>query len=355
MFSCAIALARPAIGRQIPGGPAPAGTSDTGVVTGQIAPTTFLPISVHYELREGMPVVKAILGEAQQQDAVIATGLPLCLVAPDTAAKLFVKTSGVQDMSALYGKIQVSKADAQNLRVGAIAMSAVPFGVFDLAHYLSARATVDAPAVWIGNSGLGAFSVTIDPTKQEIVFNKANAPLPKKAILVPFELKDGRIWVQAKANGKKTFSALVDTTAVGTLLPAGIARSLNLPAATILTAMQPGGKESKVGVLELRELAIGDAKAGEVQAIYCADEKVDGFDADLGVIGCDLLMRYKVTIDYGRRVIAFEKLPNQAAPKPAGQIASPQPTYNPRGTYRPGGVFGPTQPTVPPSIPTSRP
>src|SRR5438270_358301 len=77
---------------------------------------------------------------------------------------------------------------------------------------------------------------------------------PPNAIKVPFELRDGRIYVQLKLNDKKTIDALVDTCSAGTLLPSDVGKALKLPAAATMDAVNPSGKRGKVTAIELPQV-----------------------------------------------------------------------------------------------------
>ncbi len=102
--------------------------------------------------------------------------------------------------------------------------------------------------------------------------------------------------------------------------------------------------------MKLPEVVLGKLKTKDVQAVYVSEVTKGGYDQDFAVIGSDLLLRYKVTIDYGHKEIYFEDLPPLNDPNrpnkdmgiPNNQIPMQNRTPRPSGGVRPGG-FGPPQ------------
>lgn len=294
----------------------PNGSNDQNVPppTGQVAPLSLFPNPMPYEWLNGMIVFKASIGEGTYQNAILATALPICAMTPQLAGKLFLATEGVRDIPTLLGKVQASNLKPLGLSLGRLTLNQVPFVTLDLLKHLTNKPMPDAPALWVGSSALATMCVSLDPMTRQLTFRDPKSQLPTKSTVVPFEWRDGRIWVQVKVNGKKNFSALLDTTAMFTLLPADVAASLKLTPK--LMSASNNGKEGKIGAVELTELAMGDLKTTGVVALYVAEENGGLWDKSLGVIGCDVLLRYRVTIHYPQRKIAFERLPQMPAPTP---------------------------------------
>ncbi len=305
---------------------------------GQLLQTSQMPDLIPFSVENGLIIVKAVVGDGLAESAIIDTGLPTCFIGPEYAAKRAMKPTGLRDAQILDRSVRVVGVPVQSVRINRVVISTVAFNMFDLFKHLSATPPKDAPLVWIGSSALAALSLTIDPQLQRLMLRPAGAPLPPNSTVVPFELKDGRIWIDVKVNGKKSFSALVDTGSVGTLLPASVAKALTLIPAATMPITHPDGKEGKVSAVELADLAIGGLKVTDVQAIYIEQGSKDGFDPEFGIIGNDVLLRYRITIDYAQKKIAFEKL---AAPKTDQKIAGPIGNANPAAQLprlAPGGA-----------------
>jgi predicted aspartyl protease len=282
--------------------------------TGQPAPRASLPLSVPYETWNGLIVLKVAVRDGKPQSAILNTALSLCLATPTCALTSGIQQDISRDIDVLDRSVRITGAKPVTLHLDKLTMDGVDFGIFDLVAYLSSQKMPDAPPLWLGNSALAGFAVTIDPRQKQITFHPARSKLPAGAVIVPFELKDGRIWVEVRVNGKKTFRALLDTASVGLMIPARIASTLNLPPGAVVQTILPSGKEGKVTSVRLGEVALGDAKEKDVAALYVSEGAPDGFNSNLGILGTDFLLRYRVTIDYGQRKIALENLPPPAEP-----------------------------------------
>ncbi|HLV80595.1 MAG TPA: retropepsin-like aspartic protease, partial [Chthonomonadaceae bacterium] len=125
-------------------------------------------------------------------------------------------------------------------------------------------------------------------------------PVVKGTIVVPITLRDGRIWTNVAAPGAGTFSALVDTGAVGTLLPGAIADKLKLKAAKSFV-IRANGKDGKASMGVAPRLRLGKAELKDVPVVFLAADVPAGFDRSLGVLGMDFLSHFKVTISYAQK------------------------------------------------------
>ncbi len=289
---------------------------------GKLQIAAVLPLTVPYDIWQGMITVPVAVGGGRPIPAVIATNLPLCVATPELAVNRKIAVGAVGAVPGLYGALRVNHCSAQNVQIAQLMLSDAPFAISDLLAQLTQTPKPDPPQVWLGASFLAALRVTMDPLLHTVTFAAPSASMPKKATVVPFMLKDGRIWVEAKAEGKQTYQALVDTTAVGSLLPATVARALKLQPLATMQVHHPNGKSGTAGAASLKELSLGPLKLKGVQALYLVDPEPSGMDPALGIIGLDLLMRYRVTIDYTARKIAFEK---PEPPKPALPLPKPPP------------------------------
>ena len=129
-------------------------------------------------------------------------------------------------------------------------------------------------------------------------------PAPSGA--VPFlPSRGGAVIVPALVDGRGPYSFLVDTGATRSVLRAGVARELALPAAGRMAVVTPAGNESREAV-RIGRLSVGDAAAEgilasvvDADALRMAGERFDG------LLGQDFLSRFDFTIDYRRRQLAW--------------------------------------------------
>jgi hypothetical protein len=311
---------------------------------GAPAGAAVLPSSLPYSSQDGLIIVKTTLGSGAALDAVIATGLPLSLITPELASRLAIQGQGIFDMPTLLGPARVQNSQPQQFIVGRVPISNVPVGIFDLYTHLASRPSASAPPIWLGWSALGNLSLTIDPEKRELTLNPSSAPVDRKAITIPFELKDGRIYLQAKLNGHRPVRLLVDTASVGTLIPADSARALKLPELATVSVKGAGGKESRVTAVVVNELTLaGDLKLKDLRALYVSAGDAPDLGQDTGILGTDALLRHKVTINYSKNMIVFERIepkkdmaqsgreppPSALTPSPPQQVPPAGETGNP--------------------------
>ena len=310
---------------------------------GTVGGATVLPVSMAYSSQDGLIVVKATVGTGLAQDAVIATALPITLITPDLATKQAIQGQGIVELATIAGPARVQGGTPQVVTIGRVPVSNVPIGIFDLYPHLSARSLPGSPALWLGWSALGGLCFTIDPEKREVTFQPTAMTPPRKSLVVPFEVQNGRIYLQAKLNGHRAVRMLVDTASVGTLLPADAARALRLPEVATLMVKAAGGKESRVTAVTLNELAIGGSvKIKDLRALYVSAGESPELGPDTGILGSDAILRHRVTINYARSTMTFETIepkketvrgplgapPTNPAPGPAAppkEIATPVP------------------------------
>lgn len=274
--------------------------------TPRILVEAVLPFTVPFEVWEGLLVIDAGIGSGRNQRAVLHTGLPHTVVTASLAHNRGLKAGETQQLPTLYGPMRTEAATIPLLRLGTLSFADIPARIGDLLRHHTGKSITDAPEIWLGASTLQLAAVTFDPAAGAVVFSKPLSAVPKGATVVPFELKDGRIVVEAKAGGKR-FPAVVDTASVSTLVPpeAGKAIAKNSPVTQPIR--HPNGKSALAGLLQLKEISIGKLKVAPVSALYLAGGDSGGMDPALGAIGTDILLRYRVTIDYAGKRLVFEK------------------------------------------------
>ncbi|MEP6755372.1 MAG: retropepsin-like aspartic protease [Chthonomonadales bacterium] len=287
----------------------------------RVMPASANPDTIPFSLWNGLIVIQALFGDGVSEQAVLHTGLPICMVTPTLAAKKSMTSTGLIDVKLMDKSLRVAGIKPQMLRVDRFLLSNVAFGIMDVFDTLSNQTPLDAPTIWIGSSALDATSFMVDPRKMEVVFRPANAQPPPKCIRVPFTVREGRIYMEVTINGKQKFEAMLDTGAVATLIPTDTAKKLKLVPVTTALIEEKNGKKVSMCITRLEEVMLGKLHVKDIQAVYIAEPVKDGPDTDMAIIGNDLLLRYRFTIDYGRKEIDFEELP----PIPVVKPVAPQP------------------------------
>jgi predicted aspartyl protease len=182
----------------------------------------------------------------------------------------------------------------------------MPAAMLDVSALLSNTPHPEAPPGWLGSPFLSAFQINIDFGSHILMLNPPSTRLPvaKGTIVVPVTLRDGRIWANVTAPGAGTFSALIDTGAVGTLLPGAIADKLKLKSDKS-SMIRANGKEGKAYTAIAPHLRIGKAEIKDVPVVFLDKDVPAGFDRGLGVLGMDFLSHFKVTISYAQKKMAL--------------------------------------------------
>ena len=280
---------------------------------GQVALGSLLPATVPYTLSGGLIVIKASIGEGPQYNAALATSLPICIATPPLVSSQTLKANGTKDLPTIAGPVTAANLDPLVIHMGRLVLSGVPFGACDLLGAISKRGLTDGPAIWIGASALASVVTTIDPERKLVTFSAPSTPIPTSAIKVPFEVRDGRMYVKAKFGDKKEVDCLVDTTSSGTMLPIEVGKSLGLTPLATLETRDKANKPVKVAAVEVQQVSLGGAKMNDIQAIYVSEGDDIRSEPSVGILGSEALTKYRVTIHYGLRTLAFEPIKSAQA------------------------------------------
>lgn len=153
------------------------------------------------------------------------------------------------------------------------------------------------------------------------------AALPASDLLVhvPFDVVDGRVYVQARANGQGPFRFAVDTGASGTgRLDASLASTLRLPAAASVENSD-GVQTRTAGTTHLNALALGGLVRREVDLItrdYAG--RMAPKTRFAGILGREFFADGLLVIDYPRRMLSFTRS-HGLSPKDAGAVTYQRP------------------------------
>jgi predicted aspartyl protease len=127
---------------------------------------------------------------------------------------------------------------------------------------------------------------------------------------IPFELQGGLIRLAVQVDGKGPLAFLFDTGATMSVIDANKAQELGLPlqgevAAAGATGQATGAALLKVSTLKLDGVELLDQTlvAVDLAPIREASEECDG------VLGCDLLSRFVVAVDYARSLLHLYPTP----------------------------------------------
>ena len=265
-------------------------------LAGGTQPLILLPVSVN---------------ERGPFDFILDTGAGTSLLSSDLAKQLEVKTIGSKEGQSAGGKVSVSLAKVDSLKVGETKLDDVDVGIVDLSHIgKTIGATIDGD---LGYNFLKHFRVTInyrdcelrleDPkrvesfargTQTEVPIRLAN---PAKPLII----------VDVHANGRGPFQFAIDTGTSTTAITPELAKQLGVEALPV-GAGTTGGAPVDFHAGSLRSFQLGGAKIDNM-AVVVADfftmlNAAIGARLD-GIVGYNFLSNYKVVIDYPGESLAL--------------------------------------------------
>jgi predicted aspartyl protease len=135
-----------------------------------------------------------------------------------------------------------------------------------------------------------------------------------RAAGVPFELLDGRPYVQVRVNGRGPYRFIVDTGGAN-LLTSDLAADLGLATAPHGTVEGAGEAREKVSEVRVSRLDLGDARFTDERFLVLAPAAVTvatGVPDLKGMIGYPILSKGALTVDYARHELAFAGSPPPA-------------------------------------------
>lgn len=148
-----------------------------------------------------------------------------------------------------------------------------------------------------------AACVDMEPSRVEVPVDSAGGE-------IAFEMAGAggaALLVAVRINGQGPYEFILDTGATVTCVDERLASSLSLPdvRGVIGTAAGVGG-QGGVRLVSVDSLSIGGVRAHELQACVVDLEHLGGLGLELdGLIGLNVLSRFRVTIDFQRNIVTL--------------------------------------------------
>lgn len=248
--------------------------------------TAVLPIQFSYTSINNSLMSALILIDSKPQQCIFATGLNACTLNPDLVAtyKLTPLSSKI-DVATFNGIRSVPEAAIKNIRLSSISIAALRVGILDASELYTGQSDPNSPALWLGTPFLAAFQVTIDYEAHTITLDRPETILPKDktAVVLPLEIREGRLYTRVTIPDVGKFTALIDTGTMGTLIPTAIATKLKIVPTKTLTVKRFDGRAVKASIIILPKIQIGRIEQDRVPALYFErePEKVKPSQLDL--------------------------------------------------------------------------
>ena len=301
-----------------------------GIVRGQDATAPIqrgpfpLPVGAAYPvvtpcfLWRGLPTLEGRIN-GRPQRFILATGLNAVTVSDAVQAALQLPAAKRSyRVNALDNESEVPAVTLKTLDFGPLSFAGADACVMDVSSLLSPHNPPNTPQCWIGTPLLSTFQITLDIKKGEAVFDSPKAAAPKSddAITLPLTTQNGRIYVRMTIPGAKPFAALVDTGAPTTIAPFAACEKLKLKPFRTQALRLSRGRKARAASILLPTLQLGTATLKNLPVVCIAGDAPTDFDPNFGLLGMDILGRYRVTINYARAKLTLT--PNTAAPETAG-------------------------------------
>ena len=261
-----------------------------------------MPVSLPCYLWCGLPMVTGLIN-GKPQKFVLDTGLNAVAISPKAQSTLALPpTKSRYHVMALDLSADATAVAMKQMTLGGIVFSDTEATILNLGAVFSPTNQPDAPQCWIGTPLLSAFQVTFDWKNDAILFDspKADAPQSDDALVLPLTIKNGRISTRLTFPGAKSFFMLIDTGAPATILPLAAYDKLKIKPFHMQDIRLANGHKAKAAQLILPALNLSSATLKNLPVVSIAPDDPKDFDADFGLLGMDVLARYRVTINYAR-------------------------------------------------------
>ncbi|MDH5483006.1 MAG: retroviral-like aspartic protease family protein [Candidatus Bathyarchaeota archaeon] len=262
---------------------------------------------MRFEFADKAPlvVVETRLNNKGPFKFVVDTGSSVTVVGREATEVLGISQTSNSTTSGCYSSKMLAVASIQ---VGGIGKRQVPIALGDLSKLSEETGTLLDGI--IGSPFMKDYEVVIDYPQMEILFEESRQErrLPTKFRLVS---KANFIVVETELNGKGPFNFLVDTGATKTVMTEQIGQTFGLHGNIC------GEKKALSGFFagttmvlsKVKSIQVGKAKSSDVEVgVQDLQLLCDAVGAPLdGVLGYTFMKDYRVTINYPKREMSFEK------------------------------------------------
>lgn len=265
-----------------------------------------VPITIPYEIRDGLLTIRITFGSGQPVTAVLDTSLRTCVLGPELVDSMHLTRGAKTPVRTLLGIADGASVGMLDVGMGGLTLSSVPFVCADLWAVLSSRRPQMPAQAWLGMPLFAAFAVTIDPAQRTVTLATPASAASARGASVGVDLNGGSPTIDARLNGKESQRMRLATGLTGTLLPREMMEHLGIIPEATLTVTQPTGGDARLATLHVQDVAIGSAKLRAAPAVAWMEGDPGGLEPGLAVIGIDWLLRFRLTLDIARSRLLLE-------------------------------------------------
>jgi predicted aspartyl protease len=234
-------------------------------------------------------LISDVVVNDHQVRLILDTGASLTILNPKTAIACKSQKLAGTLKSNNFGEIfDAEPVTVSTLKLGQIVLRDLPGIVTN--------------SEWIGQGLIGGLAfermaVTIDYHSKTLTLAKA-ASSGKSAFVVPMILIDSVPYVRLRANGKSLGLFAIDTGSYCSIISRDQIDDESIYYGEKILSLS--GTTYLRGSTVLRNLELGDLQIEEMPFSVCSNQ------ISAGVLGCDFLSHYSVTIDYPNRRLMLE-------------------------------------------------
>ena len=215
------------------------------------------------------------------------------------------------------GKFPIVYGLIRSLDIGNSAVRMVPCFIRTF-HGDDSRPSEERADGFIGLSILSHFMAELDYKEGRLRLDRrSESSLPvagEGTTVVPFRTtQNGLISVEAELDGKRTINAILDSGASSMVISAAAVERLKMDDQIIKgetrSVIGAGGVTPNVGMLFIRNCRVADLHQSNLRALIMdlsALNETSGFEQS-GILGGDFLRHFRLTIDFSRAQLAFQR------------------------------------------------
>ncbi|MGH7725296.1 MAG: aspartyl protease family protein [Candidatus Eiseniibacteriota bacterium] len=268
---------------------------------------------VRLERHGGHHFVPVSIGGAAPRTFLVDTGAGLTAISYELADTLGLTLGEPMGIVGLGGGTNARTATLPRIGLGSLSRTNVQCLVIDFSEL---RTGLGIPVEGIlGFSALNRYAVTFDFAlgTLELAENSPPQELGDGSARVRFEIVGGLPQIEARVDGGDPISFIVDTGAFRTFVPRttgeAIATTARVPGIPFVGA---DGRALEGVAVRARSLTVGTAEVARPIVLYASSPATNDpvgitlASGDRGVLGSDILRRFRVTLDYPRSELVLE-------------------------------------------------
>jgi len=253
---------------------------------------------IPFRLEDNIILVNGMINGKGPYQLIVDTGATETVITPPTGKALNIQSfpAGDEQRMGRLESISTGGAELKNLSVY----------IFDPPQALTLRldSGIDYNGI-LGYSFLSQFLIGINYQDKILSLNTfPKEPVPQASTTkdqVSFEIKDRHIHVRAEVDGKGPLIFLVDTGAANSLIIPSRAHKIGLIG-------KPLQNPRNASTTDSTSISLGKIDVEIPILIYTPPQAAAyGITCD-GILGCDFLSRFKVTIDYRNKRLTLVPL-----------------------------------------------